>query len=180
MVYLFLANGFEEMEALAPLDILRRANISVLSVGVGGIIIEGAHGVKVTADIGESEVDFSSMDMIILPGGGLGTENLGRSDTVKRAIAHCFENGKHMAAICAAPSVLGECGVLKGRRAVCFPGFEEQLEGAVIPSGEFVVTDGNITTAKSAGHALAFGIELVRVLKGDALSKEVSNGMMQV
>ncbi len=172
MVYLFLADGFEEVEALTPLDMLRRAEIPVCTVGIGGEFIRGAHDIVVKADCTPSEMLLTDMTAVILPGGMPGTLNLERSDDVQRAIVYAIEHNLTVAAICAAPSILGHAGYLDGRKAVCFPGFEEDLLGAVVEETSFV-WDGNILTAKGAGVALDFGLELVARLASREKSDEI-------
>ena len=172
MVYMFLAEGFEEVEALTPLDMLRRAQVSVSTVGVNGDYIRGAHDIVVKADITPSQVDFDDMTAVILPGGMPGTLNLERSDDVQRTLAYAMQNDLTVAAICAAPSILGHTGYLKGRKATCYPGFEEDLVGARIKD-EPVVWDGNILTAKGAGVALDFALELVARLASEDKSAEI-------
>lgn len=167
MVYVFLADGFEEMEALAPIDILRRAGVEVVTVGITGEYVSGAHGIVVKADTTEFAMS-EKVEMIVLPGGGQGTANLSASQSVKDAIAYAKAGGVKMAAICAAPSVLGENGVLQGRKAACFPApvFTDKLAGAEY-THIGVCADGGVVTGRSAGHALTFGIELVRELRGN-------------
>ena len=177
MIYVFLADGFEETEAITPIDCLRRAGHQVLTVGIGGKTIKGSHGIPVTADITEEAAALSdALEMIVLPGGMPGTLNLGASETVQKAIRFCCENGKKLAAICAAPSVFGDLGLLKGHRAVCFPGFEEHLTGAEVGT-EPVCVSGNFITSRGAGTAMDFGLKLVAVLDGqetaDALAKKM-------
>ena len=168
MIYMFLADGFEEVEALCPLDILRRAGLEVTTVGVGGKdMISGAHGIVVQADIPDILYRDSAPDMIILPGGMPGSTNLDESKTVDAALKVAHKKGAYLCAICAAPLVLGKRGYLEGKRAVCYPGFEELLAGATIAEGETVVRDGNIITAKGMGVAFEFGLELVRALKDE-------------
>ncbi len=163
MIYLLLADGFEEIEALTPVDILRRVGCEVETVGITGKVVVGAHGIPVTADILPREM--GACDMLILPGGMPGSKHLdnwaGMDDTLSRVLAH----GGRVAAICAAPMILGKRHLLKGRRAVCFPGFEDTLIEA-IPSQERVVTDGPFTTAIGMGAALEFACELVSLLLG--------------
>ncbi len=174
MVYLFLANGFEEVEALTPVDYLRRAGISVTTVGVGGDHITGAHGIVVKADITEAEAasaDMEDIEMVILPGGMPGTTNLDASAEVHRFIA-AASGSAHLAAICAAPSIYGKLGLLGGKNAVCYPGFEKYLEGATMVNAG-VVTDGNITTARAAGSAADFAFELIRVIRGEEAAEKV-------
>lgn len=164
MVYLFLADGFEECEALAPLDILRRGGIEVKTVGVGKEYITGSHGITVKADILDSQVILDgTLQSVILPGGMPGTNNLENNETVKRAVTFANENKKLVCAICAAPKILGGMGLLMGKNATCFPGFENDLIGAKL-SSEFVVQDGNIITAKGVGVAFEFGFKILENL----------------
>ena len=177
MIYVFLADGFEETEAITPIDCLRRAGRQVLTVGIGGKTVKGSHGIPVTADITEEAAALNdALEMIVLPGGMPGTLNLGASETVQKAIRFCSENGRKLAAICAAPSVFGDLGLLKGHRAVCFPGFEEHLTGAEI-GNEPVCVSGNFITSRGAGTAMDFGLKLVAVLESqdaaDALAKKM-------
>lgn len=173
MFYCFLAEGFEELEAIAPIDMLKRAGVQVTTVGVNGKNITGSHGITVEADITEKEFDASAdLEGIMLPGGMPGTLNLEKSETVQNAIDFAALNGKLICAICAAPSVLGHKGLLKGKRATAFPGFEKDLEGATA-NGDFVVRDGNIITAKGAGVATEFGLEIVSYLVGKEKSDEI-------
>ena len=166
MVYLFLANGFEEIEALCPLDLLRRAGIEVTTVGVGGAeSVMGAHNICVQADIPDTMFRDSSPEMIILPGGMPGAKNLDESRVVDMALRAAHTSGAYLAAICAAPMVLGHRGYLKNKRAICFPGFEDQLDGAILADTR-VVRDENVITAAGMGAALEFGLELVAALKG--------------
>lgn len=165
MIYLLLAEGFEEVEAIAPMDVLRRAGQEVISVGLAGCEVKGAHGITVRADIDAEEWDFTDAECVILPGGMPGTLNLQRNQKVQDCLAYCHANHKMIAAICAAPMILGESGLLNDKRAVCFPGYEESLEGAQY-CDEDVVTDGNIITARGAGVALQFGAAI-----SDAVTK---------
>lgn len=177
MVYVFLANGFEEIEAVAPIDILRRAGADVVTVGVDGDTITAAHKVVFTPDITVDKVVLSDdIDMIVLPGGMPGTLNLENNDYVQAAIDYCAKNDKYIGSICAAPSILGHKGLLKGREAICFPGFEKDLEGAVI-SKEPVVSDGKFVTAKGAGVAVDFGLMLAEKLVGAEKSDEIRKGI---
>lgn len=167
MIYLFLAPGFEEVEALAPLDLLRRADLAVCTVGIGGKAVTGAHGITVLADMtDEAFLEADSIDpaMVILPGGMPGSLNLDASPAVDKAIEVAAARGAYLCAICAAPLILGRRGLLKGRRATCYPGFEAELMGAT-EIGGLVIRDGNIITATGMGVALEFGLELVSVLK---------------
>lgn len=160
MLYLLLAEGFEETEAVAPLDIIRRAEIPIKTAGVGGRPVTGTHGIEITADCTVDEINADGLDGIILPGGMPGTLNLQKDGRVIELLKLCEREHKLIAAICAAPMILGELGMLDGRAAVCFPGFEDSLEGAVV-SDESVVRDDNFITAKGAGAALLFGAEIV-------------------
>ena len=180
MIYMFLANGFEEVEALAPLDLLRRVGCDVTTVGVGGAdTIVGAHGIAVGANIPDTMFRDSKPEMIILPGGMPGTRHLDESRTVDAALRSAANTGAYIAAICAAPMVLGKRGYLEGKKAVCFPGFEEYLEGAILqPKGVKVVTDGKIITAVGMGAAVEFGLALVRVLKGDDAANALRSAIL--
>ncbi len=172
MVYMFLANGFEEVEALCPLDLLRRAGVEVVTVGVGGESVCGAHGITVICDMPETHFRDANADMIILPGGMPGTKNLDESKTVDVALRTADRNGAFIAAICAAPMVLGKRGLLSGKEATCFPGFEEYLDGANL-SDKYVVRDGNIITARGMGVAQQFGLELVAALTSPEKAEEI-------
>ena len=166
MIYVFLAEGFEEIEALTPIDCLRRAGKQVITVGVGGKIIAGAHGIQVVADITDLELELNdALEMVVLPGGMPGTRNLGNSDIVRRAILYANDSGKWVTAICAAPTILGKMNLLSGKQAVCYPGCEGELAGAKIGT-EAVCVDGKIVTGKGPGAALEFGLMLVECLLG--------------
>ncbi len=173
MIYLFLAEGFEEVEALAPIDMLRRAKLNVTTVGVTGKIVTGSHGISVTADITADQLTIGAdMDMIVLPGGMPGTLNEEASPVVQAAIDYCAANDRFIAAICAAPSILGHKGLLQGKKAVCYTGFEKELTGAEIGTGG-VVTDGKIITARGAGVAIEFGLTLVGALLGSEVQTQI-------
>lgn len=182
MVYLFLAEGFEEVEALTPVDFLRRAGVELVTVGIGASSVKGAHGITVTADITESEALASlargeRADAVILPGGMPGTLNLEASGTVSRFIDEAQRSGAVIAAICAAPSILGKLGLLKGRRAVCYPGFEDALEGAEI-ADEGVVRDGRYICARAAGSAVPFALEIIKAIKGKDAAETVRRSVI--
>lgn len=167
MVYLFLANGFEEVEALCPLDLLRRAGVEVTTVSVGGgETVTGSHGIQVHADLPDGMFRDARPDMVILPGGMPGASNLDASPIVEQALRAAYRSGGYLAAICAAPMVLGHKGYLNGKTAVCFPGFEGELTGATVSSSR-VVRDDRIITAAGMGVALEFGLMLVSVLRGE-------------
>lgn len=177
MLYMFLANGFEETEAIGALDVIRRAEIEIKTVGVTGKTVTGSHGVEITADILLSEVDYSSMTGAILPGGMPGTTNLFESKEVVDAVKECFESGKVVAAICAAPMIPGQLGMLRGKKATCFPGFEKYLDGAMLTDA-FAVRDGNVITGKGAGAAMIFGAEIVNFFesgKGDEILAQMQH-----
>ncbi len=178
MIYVFLANGFEELEATAPIDLLRRSGKQVITVGVGDSVIAGSHGIHVAADTIEQQAPLTDeLEMIVLPGGMPGTLNLEKSPYVQQAIDFCMENNKFIGAICAAPSILGHKGLLKGRKAVCYEGFETQLEGALV-STDSVACDGNIITARGAGVAVDFGLKLIEVLSSEAESRRIKASIM--
>ncbi len=179
MVYLMLADGFEEIEALTPLDILRRAEIEVQTVGVTGQTVTGAHSIPVKADITIKEINLQEITAIILPGGMPGTLNLKADKTVEKAIITAFENGKLIAAICAAPSILGSLGLLKNKTATCFPGFENELIGAEINRDDFVVKCDNFITAAGAGVASEFGFSIVDYLLGSTKKSQDLKNTMQ-
>ena len=173
MIYMFLANGFEEVEALAPLDLMRRAGLTVTTVGIGGELITGAHGITVQADIPDSMYRDDAPEMIILPGGMPGTRNLDNSPVVDAALKAAAANDAYLAAICAAPMVLGKRGLLKGKRAICYPGFEKFLDGARL-SNRHVVRDGKVITAAGMGVALDFGMEIVSMVCGEVAAANLS------
>lgn len=165
MVYVFIANGTEEIEALTPVDFLRRAGIEVRTVGVGGLTVKGAHDIHIGCDIEEAGIELSgSLEAVILPGGMPGTLNLENSNAVGKAVDYCAASGKLVCAICAAPSILGHKGLLEGREACCFPGFENELRGARI-SDRFVCRDEQFITAKGMGSALSFSHAIVSALR---------------
>lgn len=177
MIYMFLAEGFEEVEALCPLDIMRRAGLSVTTVGVGSKNITGAHGITVVSDILDAEYDGRELEMVFLPGGMPGTLNLAESSVVNGAINTAYESGKYIAAICAAPSILGDMGLLSGKKAVCYPGFENRLAGAIL-SDERVVRDGNVITAVGMGAAAEMGLLIVELLCGKKKAAELGRAIL--
>lgn len=179
MLYMFLADGFEEVEALAPLDILRRAGIDVVTVGVGDNFIKGSHGVTVVTDTSTTGLEVPEFfDGVILPGGMPGTLNLEKNKTVQSFIDAAYERHEYLCAICAAPSILGHKGYLSGKEAICFPGYEEELEGAKI-SDKFVVRDDKTITAKGMGVATEFGLEIVAAYlgreKADSVKRKIQS-----
>lgn len=178
MYYVFLADGFEETEALAPVDIMRRAEIEVYTVGVGAKVVTSSHQIPVVADVVDCEIGpDKDCEGIVLPGGMPGTLNLEKSATVQKFIDYCVENKLLIAAICAAPSILGHKGLLDGKKAVCFPGFEGQLGEAVV-CDDAVMTDGNIITGCGAGAALKFGFEIVKYIQSEASANHFKAAML--
>ncbi|WP_028504735.1 DJ-1 family glyoxalase III [Ruminococcus sp. FC2018] len=173
MIYVFLANGFEEIEALAPVDILRRAKADVKTVGVTGKEVTSSRGVIVKTDITADEITLDDdLEMIVLPGGMPGTLNLEASDKVQSAVDFCWQNDRYIAAICAAPSILGHKGLLKGKTATSFPKFNGDLEGANVVD-ELVAVDGKFITAKGAGASIEFGLTLAQLI----VSRETSDSI---
>lgn len=172
--YIFLANGFEEIEALCPWDLLLRAGVDVTLVSINDdTAVTGTHGIEVKADITAKELGQPEGKICtVLPGGMPGSSNLDADAVVDRYIAHSAKNG-HLAAICAAPFVLGRRGLLDQKEATCFPGFEDELKGAIL-SDKKVVTSGNITTARGMGVAFEFGKELIRVLCGSEKAEQIA------
>lgn len=171
MIYVFLANGFEEIEAIAPIDLLRRAEKKVITVGVGDNIIVGSHGVPIVTDTIAQEIILDeSLEMIVLPGGMPGTINLEKSQYVQTAIDYCIKNNIYIASICAAPSILGHRGLLNGKNAVCYDGFETQLDGAIIGNTS-VAVDGQFITARGAGVAVDFALKLIELTVSEHESK---------
>lgn len=179
MVLVLLANGFEEIEALSPVDLLRRAGVDVRTVGVSGPIAEGAHGISVTCDSLPEDIDLDKVTMAIFPGGMPGATNLDASPFTDEVIAAVTKTGGRLAAICAAPLVLGRRGLLNGKRATCYPGFEGELVGAEVVNRS-VVTDGNITTARGMGVATEFGLELISLTCGEDAAKKISRAICRV
>lgn len=180
MVYCFLADGFEEVEAIGPVDMLRRAGVEVITVGVTGEYVSGSHGISVKSDCSADEVRLTdALEAVILPGGMPGTLNLEKDAAVQSAIDFAHSNGKLICAICAAPSILGHKGLLYGKEAIAFPGFENDLEGAVI-SKNSVVRDRQFITAKGAGVAVDFGLEIVAALKDRETAEELRKTIQAV
>jgi len=168
---MFFAPGFEETEAVSTLDILRRAEIEVESVSIGGKTIIGSHGIPVVCDIEDSQLSLSDTQGIVLPGGMPGTLNLEKSEVVRTAIDYCDQRGLLICAICAAPSILGRMGLLAGKRFTCFPGFEKLLEGEY--TGARVERDGQLITAKGPGCSIPFALEIIRVIVGESTAQKV-------
>ena len=163
MVIVLLANGFEELEAITPVDVLRRHNIDVRTVSVTNEkLVTGTHGIQIAADLCSTEVPLNEIDMLVLPGGMPGVKNLDASPITQTYIDATLHNGGHLAAICAAPSIFGKHGMLTNIKATCFPGFEDQLLNAIVTDAN-VVTDGVFTTARDYESATEFAKELVKI-----------------
>ena len=178
MIYVFLAQGFEETEAVAPIDILRRCEKEVITVGIGDNIIKSSHGLVFVTDTEDKLIELNSnLEMIVLPGGMPGTINLENSEIVQKAIDYCVENNILIGAICAAPSILGHKGLLNGKKAVCYTGFENQLEGAEVLDVPAVI-DGQFITARGAGVAVDFGLKLVEALISEERSRKVREAIL--
>ena len=177
MFYCFLADGFEETEALAPVDILRSADIDVTTVGVGGDVIRGSHNIYVTADMNLDEFEINEdISGVILPGGMPGVKNLYAEQRVLDTVNKAYQNDLFVCAICAAPMILGRLGIVSGRKATCFPGFEDELKGAEV-TGEKVVVDGKVITAKGAGCALDFGFAITAQVAGEETACRIASSM---
>lgn len=179
MIYIFLAEGFEECEALAPIDILRRAGLDVKTVGIGSKIVTGSHNIPIVCDLEETELSTENLEAVILPGGMPGTLNLENSPTVQKFLEFAAKNQLIIAAICAAPSILGHKGLLKGKKATCFTGFEKDLTDAIVVDLP-AVKDGNIVTAYGAGAAFQFGFLILEALKGKEKSQDMKKQMRYI
>ena len=178
MIYFFLATGFEDIEALAPLDILRRAGLEVETVSVtGNEVVMSAHGVGVVADTLIEAIDFDDADMIVLPGGMPGASNLDACEELRQGIFSHYQAGKPLAAICAAPLVYGHLGILQGRRATCYPGFESELKGAQYTAA-LVEQDGPFTTGRGPAAAMEFGYTLAERFVGKEAVQALRDGMI--
>ena len=173
MIVTLLANGFEEVEALTPIDILRRAGFEVYSVGISGKTVVGSHNIEVIADHTPATLPDKKIELLFLPGGMPGAKNLDESEVVDTLIKKTENEGGRLAAICAAPFILGKRGLLENKRACCYPGFENYLSGATVVT-DGVVTDGNITTARGAGVALDFALELLCLLKDEEIANKMA------
>ena len=174
MVYMFLGTGFEETEAIAPLDLLRRANIEVKTVGLNGPIITGSHGIPVAADLEITALDISDAQMVILPGGLGGVASIRACAPAMEAVRTVWEKGGFAAAICAGPTVLADLGITDGRHCTCYPGCESGMGNAIMVEAA-AVQDGNLITGTSAGCAVAFGLKLIEALKGKAEADRIAD-----
>ena len=165
MVYVLLGTGFEEVEAITPVDLLRRAGIPVQTVGVNGKIVSGGHNIPIAADITLDEMDLGAMDMIVLPGGLGGVASVRASKQAMNALRYSWESDKYVAAICAGPTVLADLGITDGKNATCYPGCEGSMGAAQMIMDEPCVRDGNLITGASAGCAIPFSLMLIEALK---------------
>lgn len=173
MVYMLLGTGFEETEAIAPLDLMRRAGIEVKTVGLNGKTILGSHKIPVVADLEIHQLDVSDAEMIVLPGGLGGVASISACDAALAAVRQVWDAGRYVAAICAAPTILAKLGITDGRRATCYPGCEDQM-GSAIMAEETAVTDGKCITGTSAGCAVPFGLALIEALKGAEQARAIA------
>ena len=178
MVYILLGNGFEETEAIAPCDILRRAGVPVQFVGLGGREIPGGHNIIVCADITDAEMDLDEMEMIVLPGGMGGVHSILGCKSALDAVRYAWEHDRWVAAICAAPTVLAKLGVTDGKKAVCYPGLESGMGAADMQPGAATVRDGKLLTGAGPGTAIDFGLLLVKALRGEQCMKKVYDGLV--
>ena len=177
MVYIILGQGFEEMDAICPCDMLRRGGVDVQFAGIGGKLITGGKGIAVQADCTVEEMDLQAMDMIVLPGGLGGDHSILGSETAMDAVRYAYENHKYVAAICAAPSILAKLGITDGKKAVVYPGMEDQMGTAVMQDGN-AVRDGKVLTGRAPGAAMDFGFLLVETLKDAETAQSVRAGMV--
>ncbi len=178
MVYVLLGTGFEEIEALAPVDLLRRAGISVLTVGINGKTVFGGHKIGVEADITLGQMDLTDLDMLVLPGGLGGVASIRASREAMEALDFAWKNGRFVAAICAGPTVLADLGITDGKAATCYPGCESAMGSARMEPGKAVVRDGKVITGTSAGCAIPFGLALIEALKGKETANTVAEAIV--
>ena len=174
MVYMLLGTGFEETEAIAPLDLLRRAGVEIQTVGLNGKLIYGSHGIGVEADIEIGQLDLTALEMIILPGGLGGVASIRACDAAMKAVRFAWEKGKYTAAICAGPTVLADLGIVDGKNATCYPGCEGGMGKALVHSDVAAVMDGRLITGASAGCAIPFGLKLIEALKGEEEAQRIA------
>ena len=175
MVYVLLGTGFEEIEAITPIDLLRRAGVNVITVGLNGKTVYGGHGIGIETDITIDEMDISQMEMVILPGGLGGVASIRGCGKAMDAIRYAHEHQIYIGAICAAPTILAELGITDGRFAVCYPGCEEEMGAAHMKHDVSNVQDGHVITGTSAGCAIAFALTLIKALKGQDEADRISN-----
>lgn len=174
MVYVLLGTGFEEAEALIPIDLMRRAGIDALSVGVTGKTVSGGHGIRVEADITLDEMDLTALDMIVLPGGLGGVASARASEKALSVLQFAWENDKFVAAICAGPTVLADLHITDGKQVTCYPGCESDMGDANLVAGAACIRDGRLITGTSAGCAVPFALALIEALKGQDAANAVA------
>lgn len=175
MVYVLLGTGFEEVEAITPIDLLRRADVEVLTVGLNDKIVVGGHGIGVEADITVGEMDLTNLDMIVLPGGLGGVASARACPAALDALRFAWDNGKFVAAICAGPTVLADLHITDGKDVTCYPGCEAGMGNANVLSGVRTARDGRLITGTSAGCAVPFALALIVALKGQAVADSVAD-----
>ena len=175
MVYMLLGTGFEETEAIAPLDLLRRAGVQILTVGINGKTVCGSHGIGIETDITLEELDLTNLEMVIIPGGLGGVASVRASKEAMAALAFAWENDKYAAAICAGPTVLADLHITDGKNATCYPGCESGMGNAIVAENAAAVRDGKLITGTSAGCAVKFGLELISALKGEEAAKVIAD-----
>lgn len=174
MIYMLLGTGFEETEAITPLDLLRRAGLEAATVGIQGKIVYGSHGIGVEADLELSQMELDKMEMIVLPGGLRGVASIRASQSALDAVRYAWDHGKYVAAICAAPTILASLGITDGKHATCYPGCEDQMGPACMDSQAGAVTDGRLITGASAGCAVPFGLALIQALRGREAAEAIA------
>ena len=177
MVYVLLGEGFEEAEAIVPVDLLRRAGVEVKLVGLTDDKVTSSHGITVVCDCALREVDEDALTMVLLPGGLGGVEAIQANEAALGVIQRAWDRGAYIAAICAAPTILARLGMLDRRQAVCYPGMEDQMLSAVVQKGQAVVTDGRLITGEAAGSAFDFGLKLVEILTDKATADKVRHAV---
>ena len=177
MVYIILGTGFEEAEAVIPCDLLRRAGIEVHFAGIGGLEITGSRGITVKADCTAEEADFARAEMLVLPGGLGGVASIRGCQLVMDAVKQAYADGRYLAAICAAPTILAELGITDGKNATCYPGMGEQMGNARL-CDDGAVADGKVVTGRAAGTAFDFALMLISVLRGEAAAEAVAAGVV--
>ena len=175
MVYVLLGTGFEEVEAITPIDLLRRADIPVTTVGITGKTVFGGHNIGIEADITIDELNPNDMDMIVLPGGLGGVASARASEKAMNLLRYAWDHGKFVAAICAGPTVLADLGITDGREATCYPGCEDSMGSAKLVNNIPCIRDGNLITGTSAGCAVPFGLMLIAALKGQDIADAVAD-----
>ena len=175
MVYVLLGTGFEETEAIAPIDLLRRAGAEVCTVGIQGKLIYGGHGIGVEADITIDQMDLMDLEMIVLPGGLGGVASIRGCQKALEAVKAVYEMDKYVAAICAGPTVLADLGLLTGVKATCYPGQIPNMKDAVVVENAACVTDGKVITGTSAGTAVPFALALIEALKGAEAARTIAD-----